>query len=104
MKTIEQLLVDARSLIVDGDDDAIDAIYSNVDGLLRAAQFDEVDGLLRAIDADSVPIVRLLAFMSISHVARDRVTAWESFYARVRERIQREHPDRVDELLVGWCD
>ena len=81
-------------------DDGLDLIYHEMDALLRDGAFPQVDAILSAIDM-TLPVVYLLAFVSITSAARGHV-AWKPFLDRVREHLSRVEPDRVEELLRGF--
>jgi hypothetical protein len=82
-------------------EDAIDLIYAEVDTLLREGSFARVDEILDQVEAASLPVVPLLAFVSITNAARDVLAARHGFVARVRQHLARVEPGRVEELLAG---
>ncbi len=77
-------------------------IYSTVDELLRAGEFEQVDNLLLAQDWRKLPLVQLLAYVSITDAAKHRLKRRHHFMERVKVRLRRETPDRIDELLKGF--
>jgi len=81
-------------------DDGLDLIYHEIDALLREGAFPQVDAILSAVDM-TLPVVYLLAFVSITSAARVYV-AWKPFLDRVRQHLSRVEPERVEELLRGF--
>lgn len=83
------------------DDDEVFAIYDRVDQLHREGRFADVDAILEALDVGGSETIVLLAYVSITRPARTELRAREAFVARVRERLTRVDPERVDDLLAG---
>lgn len=78
----------------------IDVIYTSLDELLRSKKFFICDQLLTE-DFDDLPVVHVLAILSITEPARYVLTNRAGFARRLRKRLTREDPERVDNLLVG---
>jgi hypothetical protein len=76
-------------------------IYEQVDDLLRAGEFALVDSLLRGVDIDKAPAEILLAYLTITSAARDRLEARSGFFRLVRFQLKQTHPDSWEELLEG---
>lgn len=85
-------------------DAKIDAIYHDVDELLRLDKFATVDALLQDIDPTTRPIIETLAYISISYVAREKLPAWRPLVKRARAHLEKVDPERVDALLMGWWE
>ena len=81
-------------------EDVLLHIYDVVDNLLRSSAFDECDALLKG-DFVDLPSIYSLAMLSITGPARDKLPTRASFAERLRERLTREDPSRVDDLLLG---
>jgi hypothetical protein len=94
---LEQL----RAAIVTDADEALDLVYSTIDELLRQGDFRQVDEMLASVST-SLPIVHLLAFVSISRTARGDLHAWRPLVERVRAHLSKVVPNRVEELLAGF--
>jgi hypothetical protein len=86
----------------DTDDDEIDSIYAKFDALLRDERFAEVGGLLACVDVASLTVVHMLALISITYAARDKLPGRAAFVARARQRIADVDPGRVEGLLAGF--
>lgn len=94
-----------RVLATSDEDDGIEMIYREVDARLRQGRFTDVDTLLAGIDGaalTTLPVVYLLAFVSITHAAAEHLHARPTFLARVRAQIAAAEPLAVDELLAGF--
>ena len=87
-----------------GQEDHLDRIYSEVDALLCDGRFGAVDERLRTTDVASLPVVQLLALVSITEAASDRLAERRPFLARVRQHLTEVEPHRVDALLIGFGD
>jgi len=101
---------DARSLVAaitqsvhsGGDDaDGVFLIYTHVDALLSRGAFGEVDCALDLIEVYALPTVYLLALLSITEPARDKLTSRAAFARKVRSCIAKTEPGQVDDLLYG---
>lgn len=96
-----EFLASLRTWLAQDDDEAIDYIYREVDTFLRKSEFSRVDDILRAVDISSLPVVSLLAFVSITNAPRSLLPARPGFVARVRQHLASVEPNRVEELLAG---
>ena len=81
-------------------DDGIDFIYSEIDTLLRRADFMRVDRILMALNMH-LPTVFLLAFLSITSSARQCLPGRTMLVRRVRDHLSATDPTRQRELLDG---
>jgi hypothetical protein len=81
----------------------VDLIYREVDNLLRAGSFSQVDDLIRNVDPESNDwsLVELLAFVSITHAAKQHLQERRGLFERVRRYLESVDPSRVVELLDG---
>jgi hypothetical protein len=91
-----------RVALVSDEEDALDLIYGEVDELLCSGKFGDVDGLLGSIPVDSLSVVHLIGFVTITYAAREQLPEWCTFVARVRAHLEGVEPTRVDSLLAGF--
>lgn len=94
-------LNELRNVLQDDSDLAVDYVYREIDALLRREDFSRVDDILKAMDVQSLPVLPLLAFVSITNAPRSSLSARTSFVGRVRRHLEQIEPNRVGELLVG---
>ena len=100
---VNPLLAEAYRLDQSGRiDAAIDLIFDRVDTLLCGGDFEECDLLLRAVEVDRLSVDLMVAFLSITLAARDRLRERARFYSRVKQQIESERGVQVtDSLLKG---
>ena len=97
--------IDWPHLAASDPDDGIEMIYTEVDALLRKSLFGDVDTLLAALDAttmSSLSLIHVLAFVSITHAAREHLIARPAFMGRVRQHFTAIEPERTEGLLAGF--
>lgn len=96
------LVARINEAVASDEESGIELIYTEVDQLLRGEAFSAVDELLNGVEVASYSVVVLLAFISITYAARDRLNEWAGFFTRARARIAELEPERVEELLSGF--
>lgn len=87
------------------EDERIDIVYVGIDSRLRHGRFEEVDEILAGItdvQMAAMPIVCLLAWVSITHAAAHVLPDRPNFLARVRRHLEQVEPNRVEALLQGF--
>lgn len=85
-------------------EDAADVIYTEVDSLLQAGEYDAVDAVLRAVEVKQFSVQVLLAFVSICSAAYQHLPYWHDFMVQVRTHLADKEPERVVALLEGFPD
>jgi GNAT superfamily N-acetyltransferase len=83
------------------EDAALDAIYESTDDALCEGRFADVDAALAALDVETVPILFLLGWLSITLAAAELLPSREAFAAKVRARVERDDPEHAEGLLRG---
>ncbi|MEQ1571872.1 MAG: hypothetical protein ABMA64_39965 [Myxococcota bacterium] len=95
-------LGDVYSLVARSDpDSAIDVLFEQVDDLLSAGEFNRCDALLKTIDPKRLDSNLLVAALSITKRAADRLPERQAFVRRVTARLMEVAPDRLERLLSG---
>jgi hypothetical protein len=82
--------------------DEVERIYSYVDELLRSGEFKVVDIMLDGIDVDRGGVTSLLAWASITTAAKHELKKRDAYMKRLRARLERDDPARVEALLDGF--
>lgn len=83
-------------------EDAIDFIYSALNNAMTEGEFDAVDEVLdNVVDfgANQTPV--LLAYASITSVAKDKLLRRADYMRRLRAHLTETQPELVDALLDG---
>lgn len=83
------------------DEDAIMTIFNLVDAQLSAGLFVEVEFGLAAVDIEATSTVVLLAWLSITHAAKEHLPGRAAFAQAVKAKLERDEPERAEELLRG---
>ena len=84
----------------DNTDDLLDLIFDRVDGMLLMGLFQDVDDELAAIDVSSKSPEELIAFLTVTLAAKDRLPSRGDFFRRTAEELSKEYGDSV-ELFKG---
>jgi hypothetical protein len=82
-------------------EDDLLAVYIRVDEQLNAGRFADVERDLAAVDVATLPVVLLLAWLSITHAAKEHLPGRDAFADAVKTRLEREDPERAEDLLRG---
>jgi hypothetical protein len=85
-----------------GDRDAIDLVFNEIDDLLIARKFAEVDAILaEALALKPRDIQMLIAFLSITWAARNLLRKREELFRWTRAVAEQDDPTRAEALLSG---
>ena len=79
-------------------DAAIDLIFDAVDSLLCAGDFEGCDFLLQRVEVQRLSVDLMIAFLSITLTARDRLRERARFYSRVKHQIESERSVEVTDF------
>ena len=83
-------------------EDAILDLYVRIDDLSLAGDLAAVDHDVASVDVEAAPLVLLLAWLSITAAAADRLAERASFARKVATRVNRDEPaERAADLLRG---
>jgi hypothetical protein len=82
------------------EDDGVLLVYGRVDDALRRGSLGAVERVLAGEWGD-LPVVYSLALLAATMPARRDLRERGGFAGRVRARLTREDPGRVERLLVG---
>ncbi len=95
-------LAEVYSYSADGrNDDAIDLLFDHIDDLLLAGDFVAVNELVYAIDAKRLNTTTMLAALSITKAAADKLPNRASLLSRIEAILRETEPDRFQRLLSG---
>lgn len=78
---------------------AVDILFRNIDTLLRNGQFDVCDGLIKGIDLQRLDTNLIVALLSITLPAADKLPYRPSLFTACFERLSALAPDRVERLV-----
>ena len=81
-------------------DDALDLLYAQIDGRLKAKQLDEIDALLQTINVASLSLDLLLGVLTASLPARYQLQSRKDFFNDV-EAVLKERGQWEENLLSG---
>jgi len=83
-------------------DDQIDEIFDKVDDLFLAGKFAEADALLPGVDPAALDASLIVAWLTITMAARDKLKNRGDLVKRARAHFEKIEPaDRVDNLFRG---
>ncbi len=96
------VLVDRAQELAEGGhvDAALDLLFDYFDELLLAGSFAEVATLLDQIEPSNLATPLLLAILTVTLPARDKLVARRAWFAKV-ERTLGDRGEAVKELLAG---
>jgi hypothetical protein len=78
-------------------DDAIDVLYDRVDSMLTAGDWAATEAAVQALDEQRLDVALLVAAISITRPAAERLPSRLKLIARLRE----VEPTRAERLLQG---
>lgn len=83
-------------------DKAIDILFEYVDDLLLAGEFAEVDEFLQAARMSELSKTLIVATLSITLAAKDKLHSREGFYYQALNHLHTYfHPTEISSLLKG---
>lgn len=86
----------------DDEDAAIDYIFNEVDERMLEGDFDSCDRILNAANPNDFTTVNVLAFLTITLCAREKLPSREGYFNRALEVLQtRGNEDAVREWTAG---
>jgi len=95
-------LEDVYSKVARGDvDAALDVLMQNFDDLFHANQFKQANSLLRHVDLQRLDVDTMVGLLAATLPARQELSQRERIVERVRSRLERQVPERLDGLLRG---
>lgn len=78
------------------------SLYEDINGAFLAGNLAEVDAKMCMLDVGALPVVLLLAWLSITHVASEKLPSRAALGAAAQQRLSRERgEDEARELLRG---
>lgn len=80
-------------------DAALDTVYDCVDDLLMSEEFEQLDQILCEVDTDKTSLHILLALLTATLPARERLSSRDVFFTRVRDSLEKRN-----ELRPGLLD
>lgn len=84
---------------LDRRDHAIDLVFRLVDKLLRDGEFAKCDRMLEVVDVKVLTTTMMIAFLSITRAASDKLQQRQGFLERVE--VQLANDPTKDKLLLG---
>lgn len=97
----EDILAYLDEQVAAGNDDWIDELFERVDGWHSAGEFARTDAYLRALDVSTLDTYKVVAVLSITLPAKDKLEARGAFVERARKRLLELAPDRIEGLMQG---
>ena len=86
---------------VNGIESSVYEVFYRIDRMMAEGKFSDVDEVLRGINVDELAPNLLLAYLTITAVARDKLQERADFFNKVRERLLKEKAGEVDLILQG---
>lgn len=84
-------------------DNAVDIVFERLDELFRHEKFEDCDNILQIVDLYKLETNLIIAFLSITLRAADKLPSRGNFVNRARQRFlaMELEPDRISKLLRG---
>jgi hypothetical protein len=80
---------------------AVDLVLCDMDELLFLQDERCCNAILKTADVDRLMVEVMLALLMETFRARSKLAEREGLYQRIEEKLKREEPDEVDDLLHG---
>jgi len=90
-------IFDGESIMID----VVDEIISKYDDLFLEDRFTEADEMLQAEDVGSMDTLEVVATLSATRCAKDKLPSRAVFVERSEKRLRELALDRVDKLMSG---
>ena len=82
-------------------DPAVDLVFDHFDELLDCGKFREADEALAAVDVKRLDSNLMVALLTITRAAKDRLRRRADLVRRIEARLIADAPERTKELLAG---
>lgn len=82
-------------------EEQIDFLFDHVDDLYLEGKFEEADQFFRALNLLELDISLLVAVLSCSFCARDKLPYRPELVHKVEDRLRELAPDRLEGLMRG---
>ena len=82
---------------------ALDIIYDKVDDWLCAGKFSTCNEFLKLVDVNTADSLLLLAILTVTHAARDKLPYRTEFIKCIRTSMELRGED-YEKILKGWLE
>ena len=80
---------------------AVRTLFAGIDNMLVEDRFDECNQTIQTMDLRRLNISLFVALLAITLRAKDKLPYRQSLYQEIKGMLEKEAPDRIDNLLCG---